>query len=45
MKSCEKVVKVLFNCRWKFSEWMDKGLWKENEELIDEEDGDHEGMQ
>ena len=45
MKSCEKVVKVLFNCRWEFSEWMDKGLWKEKEELIDEGDGDHEGMQ
>ena len=45
MKSCEKVVKVLFNWRWEFSEWMNKGLWKEKEELIDEEDGDHEGMQ
>ena len=33
------------NCRWEFSERMDKGLWKEKEELIDEGDGDHEGMQ
>ena len=45
MKSCEKVVKVLFNGMWEFSEWMDKGLWKEKEELIDEGDGDHERMQ